>query len=186
MTKHESALRHACVMVVLSFSLMSITTAGLAQSPVIEIFIAGAPVVAGQAEPGSGPITVYNTSYDAWAPIGLSLVMLVPVTSVSAPGFDSQGLVTPGNPAFVALPISLMNTGAGSTILDRGIHVTSDEPISVLFYYLTPSISDIYDLALDRPSRSRHYGRRPGRRCRWACRCRSRCRLPRGGRQHPG
>lgn len=70
MNKHESALRHACVMVVLSFSLMSITAAGLAQSPVIEIYVAGAPVVAGQAEPGSGPITVYNTSYDAWAPIG--------------------------------------------------------------------------------------------------------------------
>ena len=31
---------------------------------------AGASVVGGTAEPGSGPITIYDTSYDVWAPIG--------------------------------------------------------------------------------------------------------------------
>ncbi len=31
---------------------------------------AGASVVGGTAEPGSGPITIYDISYDAWAPIG--------------------------------------------------------------------------------------------------------------------
>ncbi len=31
---------------------------------------AGASMAGGTAEPGSGPITIYNTSYGAWAPIG--------------------------------------------------------------------------------------------------------------------
>lgn len=51
---------------------MVIVTAwpALAQTLSIDQAHAGAYVVGGTAEPASGPITIYNTSYGAWAPIG--------------------------------------------------------------------------------------------------------------------
>jgi hypothetical protein len=60
------------VSMVAIIALLSTWNAGLAsaQDPVLDQPFAGSVVVTGQAEPGSGPITILNTSYTVPASIG--------------------------------------------------------------------------------------------------------------------
>ncbi len=64
------SVRASTEIAVLALMVIVITWPALAQTLSIDQAHAGAYVVGGTAEPGSGPITVYNTSYGAWAPIG--------------------------------------------------------------------------------------------------------------------
>ena len=55
-----------------AFALLCVSVAQPASAQTLSLVEphAGASMVGGTAEPGSGPITIYATSYDAWAPIG--------------------------------------------------------------------------------------------------------------------
>ena len=64
------SVRASTEIAVLALMVIVITWPALAQTLSIDQAHAGAYVVGGTAEPGSGPITIYNTSYGAWAPIG--------------------------------------------------------------------------------------------------------------------
>lgn len=72
---------------------------------------AGASVVAGVAEPGSAPITIYATSYDAWAPIG-----------------RGDSMDTAGNFAVSVDPPLI----AGDTILAEDAQGRQSPPVTVL------------------------------------------------------
>ena len=63
-------VRTSTKIALLALVVIVITWPALAQTLSIDQAHAGAYVVGGTAEPGSGPITIYNTSYGAWAPIG--------------------------------------------------------------------------------------------------------------------
>ena len=60
------------ISLVAAVALLSTWNAGLAraQDPVLDQTFAGSVVVTGLAQPGSGPITILNTSYTVPAPIG--------------------------------------------------------------------------------------------------------------------
>ncbi len=64
------SVRASTEIAVLALMAIVIAWPALAQTLSIDQAHAGAYVVGGTAEPGSGPITVYNTSYGVWAPIG--------------------------------------------------------------------------------------------------------------------
>ncbi|MBI3304702.1 MAG: hypothetical protein HYZ72_21775, partial [Deltaproteobacteria bacterium] len=63
--------------------------------------------------------------------------------TVTGPGFNMTGTASPGTPGIVALPNSLEIT-TNQVIENKGIHVVSDEEVSVLFFYPTSVTSDIY------------------------------------------
>lgn len=92
---------------------MVIVTAwpALAQTLSIEQAHAGVYVVAGTTEPGSGPITIYNTSYGAWAPIG-----------------RNNSIDTAGNFAVYVDP----PPKAGDTILAEDAQGRQSPPVTVL------------------------------------------------------
>jgi hypothetical protein len=53
--------------------------------------------------------------------------------SVTAPGFTFAGTVGPASPSLLPLPTSLKNNKTDQ-LEDKGIHVVSDAPVSILFY----------------------------------------------------
>ncbi len=63
-------VRASIEIAVLALMAIVIAWPALAQTLSIDQAYAGGHVVGGTAEPASGPITIYNTSYGAWAPIG--------------------------------------------------------------------------------------------------------------------
>ncbi len=105
------SIRTSTEIAVLALMVVAITWPALAQTLSIDQAHAGAYVVGGTAEPGSGPITVYNTSYGAWAPIG-----------------RENSMDTVGNFAVSVNPPLI----AGDTILAEDAQGRQSAPVTVL------------------------------------------------------
>ena len=61
---------------------------------------------------------------------------------IEAQDYNYEGSVSPGNSADVLLPWYLTEQGAADNVLDKGIHITSDLPISVVVYNAGPNADE--------------------------------------------
>jgi hypothetical protein len=124
------------------------------------------PVRAGTTDVGQivlGSLT--SSGIDFWMPFqnfpngsGAQLTVLSEATAnftLTAPGFSTQGTVTPSSPQTITLPNSLQTTSE-QTADTKGIHLVSDAAITATFFYSQDGTHDAY-LAIPTSSLGKEY-----------------------------